>query len=90
MRARVASIAGFPVALPVWYRLPRAEREGTHHVQSSRAFELSALLRAPAVLHSLLSHARHVNFPGFTFLFFGLVRLQWFVLKVLKRDVERA
>ena len=40
-----------------------------------RAQELlsSALLRAPAVLHSLLSHARHVIFSGSTFLFFGLV-----------------
>ena len=43
MRAHVASTPGFPVALPVWYRLPRAEREGTHHVQSSRAFELAPL-----------------------------------------------
>ena len=40
-----------------------------------RAQELlsSALLRAPAVLHSLLSHARHVIFSGSTFFFFGLV-----------------
>ena len=40
-----------------------------------RAQELlsSALLRAPAVLHSLLSHARHAIFSGSTFLFFGLV-----------------
>jgi hypothetical protein len=63
MRACVASIPGFPVALPVWYRLPRAEREGTHHVQRARELELrSSELRQYDVLHSLLSHARHVIF----------------------------
>ena len=70
--ARVASIPGLPVALPVWYWLPRAEREGTHHVQSSRAFELRSPPSSGSTSLSIVTRAP-CHFFRFHFLVFSVL-----------------